>query len=118
MSSWMFNRHGKPVVIYDVTNIRDPRGRLIAWISGSNVYSLQARHIGWFDGGVIYDSKNKALVFLSNATGHLPYRPAMSGTPGLPGLSGIPGRPGFPGAPGRPGFSGWSDEDALTYLSK
>ena len=40
MSNWMFNRNGRPVVIYDGTNIRDSRGRLISWISGSNVYSL------------------------------------------------------------------------------
>lgn len=118
MSSWLFNRYGKPVLIFDTTNVRDARGKLIAWISGRNVYSLSAKHIGWFEGGVIYDNRNKALVFQSNAEGHLPSRPGLSGAPGLPGLSGVPGRPGFPGAPGRPGFSGWSEEDPLNYFSK
>lgn len=118
MSDWLYNQQGKPILIYDGTNIRDAKGNLITWISGKNVYSLNAQHIGWFEGGVIYDSKNKALVFLPDATGHLPYKPGLYGACGIPGLTGVSGRPGFPGAPGRPGFSGWSDEDPLAYLSK
>ena len=67
---------------------------------------------------MVYDNRNRALVFLSNATGYLPSRPGLAGAPGLPGLSGVPGRPGFSGSPGRPGFSGWSNEEPLAYLSR
>ena len=66
--------------------------------------------------GVIYDSNNKALGFLRNATGHLPSRPGLGGTPGTPGFSGRPGRPGFSGVPGKPGRGGWSQEDLDAYF--
>jgi hypothetical protein len=84
----------------------------------SYLFSLRGWHIGWFDDCVISDRDNRALAFTRDHTGHLPYTPGTSGTPGMPGLSGTPGRPGFSGTPGRPGLGGWSSHDAAAYFSK
>lgn len=103
-------------MIFDGDKIRSPRGDVVGWISGSNVYTLPGSHCGWFEGGVIYDSNNSALLFLSSATGSLPGVPGLQGTPGTPGFSGTPGRPGFSGAPGKPGRGGWSTRDPDLYF--
>lgn len=108
MADWIFNRNGQATLIYDNDCIRSNHGQIIAWINGNNMYSMTGRHKGWFENGVFYDSQNKAIGFLSNATGYLPSRPGMSGRPGMPGFAGRPGRPGFSGTPGRPGYGGWS----------
>jgi hypothetical protein len=62
MAEWLYDRSGIARIILDDDRIRNKRGNVIAWISGSNVYSLHGRHIGWFDGGVIYDSRNCAVL--------------------------------------------------------
>ncbi|WP_460535989.1 collagen-like triple helix repeat-containing protein [Giesbergeria giesbergeri] len=113
----MFDRYGKPCVIWDDTKIRDRHGKVIAWLSGDNVYSLKGDHIGWFDHGVIFDSTNSALAFSRNRTTGLPSVPGLSGTPGMPGFAGTPGRPGYSGTPGRPGSRGWSNQNPTAYLS-
>jgi len=116
MSNWIFDRNGHATVILDSDCIRSSRGQVIAWISRNNVYTLQGSHCGWFEDGVLYDSHNRVLGFLPNATGYLPSRPGIGGTPGTPGFAGHPGRPGFSGAPGRPGCGGWSNEDLAMYF--
>jgi hypothetical protein len=88
-------------------------------MDGGNVYSLRGRHIGWQDDGVIYDSRNRALLFTPDAKGMTPSRPGLAGAPGMPGFAGAPGMPGFAGAPGRPGHGGnWSDTSPDEFLSQ
>lgn len=116
MADWMFDRNGHATLIHDSDCFRDGHGKVIAWISGNSVYSLRGRHRGWFEDGVLYDSQNRVLGFLHDATGYLPSRPGTGGAPGMPGFGGRPGRPGFSGIPGRPGHGGWSNEDLSTYF--
>jgi hypothetical protein len=116
MSEWMYNKHGSARLILDDSRVRDSRGSVVGWLSGGNVYSLRGQHIGWFEGGVIYDSSNRALAFVRDHSGYLPYLPGLGGLPGMPGFAGIPGRPGFSGTPGRPGYGGWSEHDADEYF--
>jgi len=115
MNNWIFNRNGRASAILDSDCIRSSHGQVIAWISGNNVYTLQGKHCGWFEEAVLYDSHNRVLGFLQNAT-NLSSRPGMGGIPGTPGFAGRPGRPGFSGTPGRPGYGGWSNEDLGTYF--
>lgn len=118
MSEWIFDRNGRATVILDSDCIRNSHGRVIAWVSGNNVYTLKGRHCGWFEEGVLYDSGNRVLGFIQNATGHLPSTPSTGGTPGTPGFAGHPGRPGFSGTPGRPGYGGWSNENLASYFKE
>jgi hypothetical protein len=112
----MFNSHGSPTLILDGDCIRNRSGQVVAWIKDENVHSLGGVHLGWFAGEVIYDKHNRALLFTEDHTGHIPFSPGLSGTPGMPGFSGRPGKPGYCGAPGRPGNAGWSDANAGTYF--
>lgn len=116
MANWVFDKHGQPQLIYDSDCLRDGRGRVCAWLSGSNVYSTHGSHVGWFEQGVLCDSHNRALGFLANAVGSTPGRPGLSGTPGMPGFAGRPGRPGLAGTPGPPGRGGWSTHDLHLYF--
>lgn len=116
MSEWLFDKHGRPKVIVDGDCFRSAVGRVIGWINGNSVYSLSGSHLGWYEGGVLYDAGNRAIGFLSEATGYLPSRPGLSGVPGMPGFSGVPGRPGLSGVPGRPGYGGWSPEELETFF--
>jgi len=116
MTQWIFDRNGRATLILDSDCFRNNRGQVVAWISGTNVYTLNGRHCAWFEDGVLTDSHNRVLGFLRNATGHLPSRPGIGGTPGTLGFAGRPGRPGFSGTPGRPGRGGWSTEDLQTYF--
>ena len=116
MADWMFDRRGRAALIVDGGCFRSGRGTVVAWISGDNAYSLGGRHVGWFENGVLYDSQNRALGFLRDATGYLPARPGTAGSPGMPGFGGTPGRPGLRGIPGRPGYGGWSPADLATYF--
>jgi len=79
MTDWIFNKRGRATLIFDEDCFRDNRGKVVAWIRGEDVYSLDGRHKGWFEGGVLYDSKNRALGFLADSTGHLPSRPGIGG---------------------------------------
>jgi 4-fold beta flower protein len=117
MSNWIFDRHGRASIILDEDCFRDRHGKVIAWTSGNNIYSLRGKHCGWYEDGVLYDSGNRILGFLRGATGHLPSIPGIGGTPGTPGFTGRPGRPGFGGTPGRPGRGGWSDNSLESYFS-
>ncbi|WP_145954132.1 collagen-like triple helix repeat-containing protein [Kosakonia radicincitans] len=116
MVEWIYNRNGRPTVLFDDDCLRNNRGVVIAWIHGNNIYSLRGMHIGWFEGRVLYDSHNKALGFLRNPNGRLPSIPGLAGAPGVPGLAGKPGRPGLAGVPGRPGFGGWSQTILEDYF--
>jgi hypothetical protein len=116
MAEWLFDRRGRPRIIFDEDNIRSARGKVIAWISGNSVYSLQGRHLGWFEGGVVFDSRNCPIAFSCNRTGSLPSVPGIGGTPGMPGFAGVPGRPGLAGTPGRPSQGGWSQLDIEDYF--
>jgi len=116
MADWIFDANGNATIILDNDCFRDNYGRVIAWIDGNNVYSLNGYHIGWFEKGILYDSNNDVLGFLRNRTGHLPSIPGIGGTPGMPGFSGKPGKPGRSGTPGRPGYGGWSNENLRTYF--
>lgn len=69
MADWMFDRRGRAALIVDGGCFRSGRGTVVAWISGDNAYSLGGRHVGWFENGVLYDSQNRALGFLRDATG-------------------------------------------------
>jgi hypothetical protein len=53
MSDWIYDRNGNAAAIFDGDCIRNNAGRVAAWISESNVYSLNGQHIGWFENGVI-----------------------------------------------------------------
>ncbi|HEY3294974.1 MAG TPA: hypothetical protein VGL38_06030 [bacterium] len=117
MAVWIFNRSGKATLIHDGDCIRDNHGRVSAWISGINVYSLRGRHCGWFEHGVLFDSRNRALGFLGNASGHLPSHPSTSGAPGMPGFGSRPGHPSFSSVPSRGSYGGWSDKDLSTYFT-
>jgi hypothetical protein len=116
MAHWLFDKAGQPTIILDDDKLRSSRGMVVGWINGVDVYSMRGSHLGWLEDGVLYDRRNRALAFRADATGHLPSRPGLAGTPGMPGFSGVPGRPGLSGIPGRPGFGGWSDEDLATYF--
>lgn len=118
MAEWVFDRRGRATLIVDDDCVRSRRGRVIGWISGSSVYSLRGTHGGWHEDGVFYDSANRAIGFVADASGGLPSRPGLSGTPGMPGFSGRPGRPGLGGVPGRPGRGGWSSVPLQVYLSQ
>jgi len=118
MAKWLHDRRGRVGLIIDGDCLRSSAGRVVAWISGTGVYSLDGKHKGWHERGVLYDSRNAALGFTSNASGHLPSRPGLAGEPGMPGFSGKPGRPGLPGMPGRPGYGAWSDWDLSTYFTQ
>lgn len=111
MAEWIFDRHGRPQIIMDKDCFRSARGAVIGWIHANSAYSLQGAHRGWYEAGVLYDERNRAIGFSAFATGHLPSRPGLAGTPGMPGFAGRPGRPGFAGVPGRPGYGGWSDNE-------
>ena len=114
MADWLFDKSGRATLILDDDCIRDPNGLVVAWISGGSVHTLGGAHCGWFEDGVVYDSGNRALAFVSTATGLS--RPGLAGAPGMPGFAGKPGKPGLSGVPGRPGRSGWSAQDAGTYF--
>src|SRR5262249_1157408 len=77
------------------TGFRSADGRVVGWISGNGAYSLPGRHVAWYENGVLYDGSNLASGFCANATGYLPSRPGLRGTPGMPGFAGRPGRPGL-----------------------
>ena len=115
MAEWVYDKSGKATIILDDDCFRNSNGQVIAWISGTNIYSLQGKHIGWFEHGVIRDSNNSAIGFIKNC-GSLPSRPGLGGTPGMPGFSGRPGRPGFAGTPGKPGKGGWSNHALNSYF--
>jgi 4-fold beta-flower domain-containing protein len=116
MAQWLFDKAGQAMLILDDDRLRSSRGAVVGWINNTDAHSIRGAHVGWFHGGVLYDRKNRVLGFLANATGSLPSRPCLSGTPGMPGFPGVPGRPGLSGTPGRPGFGGWSDETLATYF--
>ncbi|SRR5229473_7319750 len=116
MAGWLFDRNGRARILLDTDKLRNNRGRVIAWIGGGNVYSLQGHHVGWFDGGVVFDSDNRVIAFSGDHTAGLPWVPSLGGTPGIPGFAGVPGRPGLSGAPGRPGRGGWSQHDVDLYF--
>ncbi len=116
MPNWVFDKRGRPALIQDDDCLRDLRGHVCAWLSGINVYSKRGRHVGWFEEGVLYDSHNRVIGFLRDATGSMPGRPGLNGTPGMPGFAGRPGKPGFAGAPGRPGKGGWPSNDFDLYF--
>ncbi|HHQ6599936.1 TPA: collagen-like triple helix repeat-containing protein [Serratia fonticola] len=119
MANWMFDRNGNPTLIHDSECFRSRNGAVIAWIDDDNVYYLRGEHAGWFEDGILYDNHNKALGFLSNATGSLPSSPGLSGTPGMPGFHGTPGVPGFSGVPGKPGRGGsWSSNSLAAYFTR
>jgi|GEM_PF-3907690 len=80
MSEWIFNRNGRPKLLFDQDCLRNIHGHVITWINGPNIYSLRGSHIGWFENGIFYDSDNYAIGFLRNCTGNLPYRPGLTGT--------------------------------------
>ena len=88
MADWLFDRRGRPQLIYDGDCLLDIRGQVCAWLSGDDVYSRRGRHIGWFEKGVVYDSQNRALGFLAGAKGSTPGRPGLAGAPGMPGFAG------------------------------
>lgn len=115
MADWIVDHNGNAALILDFDCIRNNQGKVVAWISGNNVYNVNGDHAGWFEGGILYDRQNLVLGFLRNATGPIPYRPGLGGTPGMPGFAGRPGRPGFAGVPGRPGRSGWSRQNLKDY---
>lgn len=116
MADWLFDRGGRARILHDSDKLRNNQGRVIAWISGNNVYSLRGRHVGWFEGGVLFDSRNCPIAFARNRTMGLPSVPGIGGTPGMPGFAGGPGRPGFGGVPARPGRGGWSQHDVEEYF--
>lgn len=109
MAEWLFDSRGRPRIIAAGECFRSHLGKIIGWVHDGSAYSLRGRHLGWYEDGVLYDRKNRAVGLTYGATGWLPFRPGLSGTPGMPGFSGEPGWPGFAGAPGRPGLGGWSD---------
>jgi len=108
MAEWLFDRNGRPQIIEDGDCFRSADGRVVGWISGTGAYSLSGRHVAWYEKRVLYDASNFALGFCAGATGFLPSRPGLSGTPDMPGFEGRPGRPGLPRVSGRPGIGGWS----------
>lgn len=70
MAQWLYNRRGKATLIDDEDCIRDRAGRVIAWISGNNIYLRSGRHAGWYEEGVLFDRENKALGSSSIYTGN------------------------------------------------
>ena len=65
------------------------------------MYSSRGRHIGWFEGGVVFDSRNRALVF-GSWTANLPRLPGLFGAPRLPHFGGVLCSRGFQVGPAGP----------------
>ena len=119
MTKWLFDKNGQPQLFLHGDVFVSKSGTILGWSVRNNVYSLGGHHLGWFEKGVLYDGQNRVLAFTSDLTGHLPYRPGLSGVPGTPSIPGIPSRPGLSGVPGRPGFSGsWSSLDLKEFFGK
>jgi len=109
MAEWIFDRHGQPQIIVDGDCFRSADGKVVGWISGNAAFSLSGRRVACYENGVLYDGSSFAIGFRAGATGYLPSRPRLSGSPqGMPGFAGRPRRPDLSRVPGGPGFRGWS----------
>jgi len=114
---WLYDCHGQASLFLYGDRLISHHGENLAWVLGDHVYAINSgRHLGWFEKGILYDSSNRVLAFMRDATGHLPSRPGLCGTPGTPGIPGRPGTPGLSGIPGRPGYSGWSSQSVDGYF--
>lgn len=116
MAEWLFDPNGIPRIIVDGNCFRSAHGRVIGWGHSQSAYSLGGSHLGWYEDGVLYDRKNRTVGFCYGATGHVPSRPPLTGTPDMPGFAAAPVLPSLAGAPGRPGYGGWSEMDLENFF--
>lgn len=116
MAEWLFDPNGIPRIIVDGNCFRSALGRVIGWVQAQSAYSLGGSHLGWYEDGVLYDRKNRTVGFCYGATGHVPSRPGLTGTPGMPGFAAAPGLPGLAATPSRPGYGDWSDTDLENFF--
>ena len=102
----------------------DPRGKVIAWLNGENIYYLNGKHaavlngenlygrrgqhLGVFLSGFFGDHRGGAVAFMEGASGG-PLLPLASlpPLPPLPALAPLPAVPSLPPLPGLPSLR-WS----------
>jgi hypothetical protein len=88
------DRSGQVCAWLDGQVIRDLRGRVTAFVSGSQVVGMHRQHVGSFQDGNIRDRRGAVVGWVEGATGG-PIKPIPS-VPPVPPIGSVPPIPPIP----------------------